>query len=340
MTLHLQNTGATAAALQAASAILPLGYQVETLGGAGRRHFVRAQSGCEHVSGYRSCLIGETGLFVSATHMHSSSARIENLSGTGIMKFHVRLSGASRIGCGKDEGSIVPEMSCGALIHPAGETKFERYDGFVDEVSVTVGCTPGFLVEEFGLEPGHLPQQMIAFMHQKEAPLTELRAPMTIETRKAAELIVDEFSNPAARALMIEARALELLAHFIEQFEKLENGQGATPILAHDRRIAEAARSVLETDFIKPPGLRALSNRVGTHPAKLMRLFKAVHGATISDFVQARRMEEAMRMLREGSLPITQIAFEVGYEHSSNFATAFKRYFGAPPSAVRTGLPS
>ena len=46
-------------------------------------------------------------------------------------------------------------------------------------------------------------------------------------------------------------------------------------------------------------------------------------------------MEYAKRMLEGSEESITEIAFEVGYEYSSNFTTAFKRHFGITPKAAR-----
>lgn len=38
--------------------------------------------------------------------------------------------------------------------------------------------------------------------------------------------------------------------------------------------------------------------------------------------------------MRERRLSVTQIAYEVGYEHPANFSTAFRRHFGLLPRDV------
>jgi AraC-like DNA-binding protein len=40
-------------------------------------------------------------------------------------------------------------------------------------------------------------------------------------------------------------------------------------------------------------------------------------------------------MLQEGSLPIKEITFRLGYAHVSNFTTAFTKRYGAPPADYR-----
>jgi AraC-like DNA-binding protein len=46
-------------------------------------------------------------------------------------------------------------------------------------------------------------------------------------------------------------------------------------------------------------------------------------------------MDEAKRLLETTDRSITEVAFDVGYEYSSNFTTAFKRRFGITPSLAR-----
>lgn len=46
-------------------------------------------------------------------------------------------------------------------------------------------------------------------------------------------------------------------------------------------------------------------------------------------------MENARRQLALTDDPIIAIALEAGYEHASNFATAFRRIYGFPPTSVR-----
>ena len=46
-------------------------------------------------------------------------------------------------------------------------------------------------------------------------------------------------------------------------------------------------------------------------------------------------MARARELLREGALPVSRVAASVGYRQSAQFAKAFRRHHGAPPSAYR-----
>lgn len=65
--------------------------------------------------------------------------------------------------------------------------------------------------------------------------------------------------------------------------------------------------------------------------------FKQIVGSTISAYCQELRLSTAWRLLQETELSITQVAFEVGYEFPTNFATAFKRRYGVSPYRFRKG---
>ncbi len=83
---------------------------------------------------------------------------------------------------------------------------------------------------------------------------------------------------------------------------------------------------------------RVLARNAGTNESKLSQAFRAVYGMTVFEYVRNRRMEEARRLLRRCNMSVTEIAFEVGYEHSCNFSVAYKRHFGVTPKSERSTL--
>ena len=52
----------------------------------------------------------------------------------------------------------------------------------------------------------------------------------------------------------------------------------------------------------------------------------------------ARGMQRARELLLDG-LPVGSVAADVGYEHHSSFAQAFRSYFGFPPMELRRRRP-
>ncbi|WP_309243368.1 helix-turn-helix transcriptional regulator [Caballeronia sp. CLC5] len=74
-----------------------------------------------------------------------------------------------------------------------------------------------------------------------------------------------------------------------------------------------------------------MARQAGMSLSKLSKLFKAVEGKTMMEYLLMVRMRRALDLMREGDLSITQISYEVGYEYPANFSTAFRRFFGTSP---------
>lgn len=67
----------------------------------------------------------------------------------------------------------------------------------------------------------------------------------------------------------------------------------------------------------------------------LKRRFKQATGATLIEYLQNLRIEEAKRLLESGKLPVDEIGGEIGYMDTSFFRRLFKRLTGLSPSTYR-----
>lgn len=66
------------------------------------------------------------------------------------------------------------------------------------------------------------------------------------------------------------------------------------------------------------------------------RLFHALVGETVNDYVSRKRMEKAAyRLVGNPDRSITEVADMGGFSSSANFSKAFKIYFGVSPSELR-----
>ena len=67
----------------------------------------------------------------------------------------------------------------------------------------------------------------------------------------------------------------------------------------------------------------------------LKRRFKAATGATLIEYLQNLRIEEARHLLESGQMPVDDICIEAGYEDTSFFRRLFKRLTGLTPTQYR-----
>lgn len=94
-------------------------------------------------------------------------------------------------------------------------------------------------------------------------------------------------------------------------------------------------RDILQTSFVDPPKISRLARMAGLNETKLRGGFKEMFGCTVHAFIQNCRMSKAVKMLTSSDISISDIAYEVGYEHPTNFTQAFKRHFGYAPKVLR-----
>lgn len=76
-----------------------------------------------------------------------------------------------------------------------------------------------------------------------------------------------------------------------------------------------------------------LADDVGISRAQLHRKMKEITGIPTGDFIRNLRLEQAKKLLKEGSINITQVAYAVGFNNQTYFSTVFKKHFGVSPSA-------
>lgn len=75
-----------------------------------------------------------------------------------------------------------------------------------------------------------------------------------------------------------------------------------------------------------------LAEEVGVSRAQLHRKMKEITGISTGEFIRNIRLEQAARLIDEGTINITQVAYAVGFSNQTHFSTLFKRHYGMSPS--------
>lgn len=175
--------------------------------------------------------------------------------------------------------------------------------------SDTLGSVPVLLVtaltahEDIADRFDHLPYQ----------PSAVLRKP----------LLIDEVGRTVAR--LVEGR------------EDPWGGDGAWGVFSNgndeDVRFVRRAQEDVEGNISNPNfGVRELSAEMGLSARQLQRRLRETTGQSPNSFIRSIRLQQAARQLEQGSEPVSQVAYAVGFNSLSYFAKCFREHFGRNPS--------
>lgn len=139
--------------------------------------------------------------------------------------------------------------------------------------------------------------------------------------------------NPTSLAgkLNTEHLTMEILAMCLDAaHDVIQHPESQlTTLIENNSSLVEQVNAVITFSNTLPEIAEQLNISVST----LQRNFKRYYGVTISDYITDKRLETAKKLLILNELSIGEVAYEVGYKHSSNFINAFKKKFAITPAA-------
>jgi AraC-like DNA-binding protein len=103
-----------------------------------------------------------------------------------------------------------------------------------------------------------------------------------------------------------------------------------------NRRLLRA-RDAMDRAYAEPLDVRTVAAVAHVSPAHFIRSFRAVFGETPHRYLQRRRVERSMFLLRETKRSITDICFDVAFTSLGTFSRTFREIVGETPSAYRQG---
>ena len=151
-----------------------------------------------------------------------------------------------------------------------------------------------------------------------------------------ALVVLGELAQAAALGrtdLGVDEAGLLLARRFVEL---VAGREAQAPVAsAGDRRRATLAALWMEANAQEPIDLDAAAAQAGLSSFHFLRVFSRVFGLTPHQYLIRRRLGHAARLLADDTLPVTEIAFQVGFGDLSNFVRSFGLAAGMSPSQFR-----
>jgi AraC-like DNA-binding protein len=103
-----------------------------------------------------------------------------------------------------------------------------------------------------------------------------------------------------------------------------------------NRRLLRA-RDAMDRAYAEPLDVPAVAAVAYISPAHFIRTFRAVFGETPHRYLQRRRVERSMFLLRETDRSVTDVCLDVGFTSLGTFSRTFREIVGESPSDYRQG---
>src|SRR3954468_13730606 len=91
----------------------------------------------------------------------------------------------------------------------------------------------------------------------------------------------------------------------------------------------------MDRAYAEPLDVRAVAGVAHLSEAHFSRSFRAVFGETPHRYLQRRRVERAMFLLRQTDRSVTDVCFDVGFTSLGTFSRTFSAIVGKSPSEYR-----
>lgn len=104
--------------------------------------------------------------------------------------------------------------------------------------------------------------------------------------------------------------------------------------VSQNRRLLRA-RDAMDRAYAQPLDIQLLAGIAEVSQAHFIRAFAVAFGETPHRYLQRRRVERAMFLLRNTERSVTDVCFDVGFGSLGTFSRTFRDIVGETPSAYR-----
>lgn len=201
-------------------------------------------------------------------------------------------------------------------------------NGLVEEVQRSLRATAVELLDE----PQLVKDEPLYFF-EKTYPHDEVLSPALFRfrhellQRKHDEAWLNEQLHHILRQLLVSQ---QLVRKEVESFPAL---RAATREELYRR--LHRAKEFIAASFDQSLTLDEVARIACLSPSHFLRTFQQAFQQTPHQFLTAKRLERAQRLLRHTELPVTEVCFAVGFESLGSFSTLFRRHVGCSPAQFR-----
>ena len=164
-------------------------------------------------------------------------------------------------------------------------------------------------------------------LYQKPVRIRELDS----QQRSLSLDFLQQLMASKSSSLTLDYSALKLLdelwTNFADDCAHSIDGASSSPYSEFFQRLAEA--------YLPQLSAQELADRLHLSERTLQRRIKSHFGCSLREWMHREKMIFALKLLTQNQLSISEVSYECGYRHVSNFTQAFKQYFDSIPAEIQ-----
>jgi AraC-like DNA-binding protein len=104
---------------------------------------------------------------------------------------------------------------------------------------------------------------------------------------------------------------------------------------SYDLECLENAKTFIDADMNRHHTIAEIAAHSGMNTSKLRAGFKQLYGQGLYHYLKEQRLEKAKYLLETSDKSLKQISHLLGYKHTCNFITNYRKRFGKGPASWR-----
>lgn len=225
--------------------------------------------------------------------------------------------------------------SCALTVAPPGAIYLWRTQPGIRRRGVSIAFHARVLLQRYPDLARQCGKTLGPWLENRETQMRDFDVPLSPLMAAAAGSLLNMKMEGDFRRTFVCATVEQLLCLALSALAG--RGTVASRLSARERATLQLVRASLDANLQQLPSVQQLTRQFGINRTKLAVGFRQLFGVSVSGYVMEQRMRAAYELLADQQRSIAEVAAAVGYTHVCNFATAFKRRYGMPPSRCLPG---
>lgn len=152
--------------------------------------------------------------------------------------------------------------------------------------------------------------------------------------RRISQLRKDRYDSPIETNIWM-LHCNRFLQRLLVQARSTETPQKKSIYGKEAQHIVSVVNQLLDKEELRKQNIADFAEALHMSTSHLRRRFAEITGSSLGSYVLHYRMNQALKLLVNTTISLTEISLICGYDSLAAFSRSFKKYFGKTPSSYR-----